>query len=78
MAGEPITMPHGDLTVSEGIVVTWRNEVGDEVVAGEVIAEIETDKALVEIEAPKSGKLVQILVPVGQVAKMGGTLGIVG
>jgi 2-oxoisovalerate dehydrogenase E1 component len=59
-------------------VVAWRKTVGDAVEAGEVIAEIETDKALVEIEAPKSGKLVQILVPVGQLVKMGGTLGVVG
>ena len=78
MAGEPISMPHGDLTVNEGTVVAWRKTVGDAVEAGEVIAEIETDKALVEIEAPKSGKLVQILVPVGQLVKMGGTLGVVG
>ena len=77
-AQQPISMPHGDLTVNEGTVVAWRKTVGDAVEAGEVIAEIETDKALVEIEAPKSGKLVQILVPVGQLVKMGGTLGVVG
>jgi 2-oxoisovalerate dehydrogenase E1 component len=78
MPGEPITMPHGDLTVSEGTVVNWHKAVGDTLVAGEVVAEVETDKALVEIESPKAGKLIQILVPVGQVVKMGGTLGAVG
>ena len=51
---EPMTMPFGDLTVSEGTVVKWLKAVGDQVKAGELIAEIETDKAVVEIEAPVS------------------------
>ena len=49
-----ITMPFGDLTVSEGTVVAWLKAVGDAVKAGELVAEIETDKAVVEIEAPVS------------------------
>lgn len=78
LAGEPITMPHGDLTVTEGTIVNWRKAVGDSLNAGEVVAEIETDKALIEIETPKAGTLVQILVEVGQTVPMGGTIGIVG
>ena len=50
-------MPFGDLTVSEGTVIKWLKAVGDPVKAGELIAEIETDKAVVEIEAPVSGTL---------------------
>ena len=50
-------MPFGDLTVSEGTVVKWLKAVGDAVKEGELIAEIETDKAVVEIEAPVSGTL---------------------
>ena len=50
-----ITMPFGDLTVSEGKVVGWLKAVGDAVAAGELVAEIETDKAVVEIEAPGRG-----------------------
>ncbi|MER8810858.1 thiamine pyrophosphate-dependent enzyme [Mesorhizobium australicum] len=72
---EPITMPFGDLTVSEGTVVRWLKAVGDPVKEGELIAEIETDKAVVEIEAPISGTLVAIDQPVGAVVPMGGRIG---
>ena len=73
--GEPITMPFGDLTVSEGKIVRWAKAVGDKVKAGELVAEIETDKAVVEIEAPVAGVLAEIVEPVGAVVKMGGRIG---
>ncbi|MES0027570.1 thiamine pyrophosphate-dependent enzyme [Mesorhizobium sp. M0040] len=72
---EPITMPFGDLTVSEGTVVKWLKAVGDAIKEGELIAEIETDKAVVEIEAPISGTLAAIDQPVGAVVPMGGRIG---
>ncbi|TGU94863.1 dehydrogenase [Mesorhizobium sp. M00.F.Ca.ET.151.01.1.1] len=72
---EPITMPFGDLTVSEGTVIKWLKAVGDPVKEGELIAEIETDKAVVEIEAPVSGTLAAIDQPVGAVVPMGGRIG---
>ncbi|TPN47722.1 MULTISPECIES: thiamine pyrophosphate-dependent enzyme [unclassified Mesorhizobium] len=72
---EPITMPFGDLTVSEGTVIKWLKAVGDAVNEGELIAEIETDKAVVEIEAPVSGTLSAIDQPVGAVVPMGGRIG---
>jgi 2-oxoisovalerate dehydrogenase E1 component len=72
---EAITMPFGDLTVSEGKVVSWLKSSGDRVKAGEVIAEIETDKAVVEIEAPVDGTLGEIEQPVGAVVPMGGRIG---
>jgi 2-oxoisovalerate dehydrogenase E1 component len=75
--GEPITMPFGDLTISEGKVVRWAKAVGDNVKAGELVAEVETDKAVVEIEAPVAGVLAQIVAPEGTVVKMGGQLGTV-
>ena len=74
-AGEPITMPFGDLTVSEGKLVKWLKAVGDAVKAGEVVAEIETDKAVVEIEAPIAGTVSAIEQPVGAVVPMGGRIG---
>jgi 2-oxoisovalerate dehydrogenase E1 component len=73
--GEPITMPFGDLTVSEGKLVKWLKAVGDVVKAGEVVAEIETDKAVVEIEAPVAGRLSAIEQPVGATVPMGGRIG---
>jgi len=72
---EPIKMPFGDLTVSEGKLVGWLFKVGDKVEAGETVAEIETDKAVVEIEAPVSGTLSRIDVPVDTVVPMGGRIG---
>jgi 2-oxoisovalerate dehydrogenase E1 component len=74
-AGEPILMPFGDLTVSEGKLIRWLKGVGDAVKQGELIAEIETDKAVVEIEAPISGVLGAIEQPVGAVVPMGGRIG---
>jgi len=68
-------MPFGDLTVSEGTLVKWLKAVGDAVKEGEVVAEIETDKAVVEIEAPATGTLGAIEQPVGAVVPMGGRIG---
>ena len=70
-------MPFGDLTVSEGKVVRWAKAPGDAVRAGELVAEVETDKAVVEIEAPVAGFLAAIEAPLGAVVKMGGRIGVV-
>jgi len=75
--GEPITMPFGDLTISEGKIVRWAKAVGDTVAAGELVAEIETDKAVVEIEAPVAGVIAGIEQPVGAIVPMGGRIGVV-
>ncbi len=75
--GEAIVMPFGDLTVSEGKVVAWLKAEGDRVKAGEIVAEIETDKAVVEIEAPVEGVLGRIEQPKGAVVPMGGRIGFV-
>lgn len=74
--GEPICMPHGDLTVSEAKVVKWLRETGDAVKTGEGVVEVETDKAVMEIESPADG-IVQIVKHVGEVVKMGEVLGVV-
>ncbi len=73
--GEPITMPFGDLTVSQGTIIAWLKGEGDAVAAGEVVAEIETDKAVVEIEAPVAGRLGPIERCKGEVVPMGGRIG---
>ena len=74
--GDPITMPFGDLTISEGKIVRWAKKEGDPVKAGELVAEIETDKAVVEIEAPSGGVLGIELLP-GTVVPMGGRIGVI-
>ena len=72
---EPILMPFGDLTVSEGTLIRWVKARGDRVSEGELVAEIETDKAVVEIEAPASGVLHSVEAEVGQVIAMGARIG---
>ena len=72
---EPILMPFGDLTVSEGTLIRWAKAKGERVSEGDLVAEIETDKAVVEIEAPISGILHSVEAEVGQVIPMGARIG---
>jgi pyruvate dehydrogenase E1 component beta subunit len=60
-----ILMPALSPTMTEGKLSKWLKKVGDEVKSGDVIAEIETDKATMEVEAVDEGKLLQILVEEG-------------
>ena len=60
-----ILMPALSPTMEEGKLAKWLKNVGDDVHSGDVIAEIETDKATMEVEAVDEGKLSQILVPEG-------------
>ncbi len=60
-----ILMPALSPTMEEGKLAKWHVQEGDEVHAGDVIAEIETDKATMEVEAVDDGKLGKILVPEG-------------
>lgn len=73
--GTALTMPHGDLTVSEARVVAWHRKVGDTFAAGEIILAVETDKAVLEVEAPAAGRLTRIVAPEGCTVQMGETLG---
>ncbi|MCC6716875.1 MAG: dehydrogenase, partial [Acetobacteraceae bacterium] len=77
IAGAPILMPFGDLTVDSGRLVRWTVAAGAAVKKGETVAEIETDKAVVEIEAPADGRVVQSVTEPGTVVKMGGMIGAV-
>src|SRR4051794_40331155 len=60
-----ILMPALSPTMTEGKLSRWLKHVGDDVRAGDVIAEIETDKATMEVEAVDEGRLAQILVDEG-------------
>jgi pyruvate dehydrogenase E2 component (dihydrolipoyllysine-residue acetyltransferase) len=61
----PILMPALSPTMTEGNLARWVKKEGEEVRAGDVIAEIETDKATMEVEAVDEGRLGKILVPEG-------------
>ncbi len=60
-----ILMPALSPTMTEGKLSRWLKKLGDDVKSGDVIAEIETDKATMEVEAVDEGKLTKILVPEG-------------
>ena len=60
-----ITMPALSPTMTEGTLATWTVKEGDSVSSGDVIAEIETDKATMEVEAVDEGTMGKILVPAG-------------
>src|SRR5512146_316558 len=66
-----IEMPKLSDTMTEGTVVQWRKAVGDEIQMGDVVAEVETDKAVMELEAFGEGTLSAIYVPEGGKARIG-------
>ncbi|MCS6969766.1 MAG: 2-oxo acid dehydrogenase subunit E2 [Planctomycetes bacterium] len=65
-----LTFPALSPTMSEGTLVAWRVKPGDSVKAGQVLAEIQTDKAIVEWESPESGTVRELLIAPNQVAKV--------
>lgn len=67
----PITMPQQTDTMTEGTVVKWQKKEGDKVKSGEVIVEIETDKATMEIESADDGTLAFIVVQAGAKVPVG-------
>jgi 2-oxoisovalerate dehydrogenase E1 component len=77
LKGALINMPFGDLTVDSGKLVRWTVSDGAKVAKGDLVAEIETDKAVVEIEAPAAGIVAQVVKEAGATVKMGATIGVV-
>ena len=66
-----IEMPKLSDTMTEGTLVKWRKAIGDTVSVGDILAEIETDKAVMELEAFDDGTLKEIYVPDGGKAQIG-------
>lgn len=73
-----VTMPRLSDTMEEGTVATWLKKVGDEVSEGDILAEIETDKATMEFESFNSGTLLHIGLQEGESAKVDALLAILG
>jgi pyruvate dehydrogenase E2 component (dihydrolipoamide acetyltransferase) len=73
-----ITMPRLSDTMSEGAVGRWLKKPGDAIAMDEVIAEIETDKATMELVAFESGTLQEITVEEGKIVPIGTVIGIIG
>ena len=66
-----IEMPRLSDTMSEGTIAKWRKQPGETIAKGDVIVEIETDKATMDLEAFSNGVLGKILVPEGETVAIG-------
>jgi pyruvate dehydrogenase E2 component (dihydrolipoamide acetyltransferase) len=73
-----IQMPKLSDTMTEGTLVAWKKKKGDKVTAGEVLAEIETDKATMEWESPEDGTLTEIFVEEGGKVEVGQKIAFIG
>ena len=74
-----ITMPALSPTMEEGNLAKWLKKEGDVIKSGDVIAEIETDKATMEVEAVDEGTLLKIVVPEGtQGVKVNAVIAVIG
>jgi len=73
-----IQMPKLSDTMTEGTLVAWKKKKGDKVTTGEVIAEIETDKATMEWESPEDGTLTEIYVQEGGKVEVGEKIAFIG
>lgn len=73
-----ITMPQMGFDMTEGVIANWLKAEGDTIQKGEPIAEIETDKTTIQIEAFSSGVLLKILAQAGAKVPVGQPIGYIG
>jgi pyruvate dehydrogenase E2 component (dihydrolipoamide acetyltransferase) len=73
-----ITMPKLSDTMTEGLFAGWRKNVGEHIERGDIIAEVETDKAVMELEAFASGVLLKTMAKNGELVPVGTVLGLIG
>src|SRR6187397_262347 len=77
MAVSKVVLAKLSPTMEEGTIVKWSKKEGDPVKVGDVLAEIETDKANMEMEALGAGVLRKVLVPAGGKAPVGALIGVI-
>src|SRR5437016_12710263 len=77
MAVSKVVMPKLSEAMETGKLIKWIKKEGDRVNAGDILAEIETDKADVEMEAFGAGVLRKVLVPAGEKAPVGTLIGVI-
>lgn len=75
---EVIRMPRLSDTMTEGVIAAWHKKVGDKVKPGDVLAEVETDKATMDLESYQSGTLLYIGVEKGKAVKVEGIIAVIG
>ena len=75
---ETINMPKLGFDMAEGTLIRWVKQVGENINKGDVLAEIETDKATVEVESPASGVVLQDIVDQGAIVPVNAPIAVVG
>src|SRR5690606_23218697 len=76
--GSLITMPKVSDTMQEGTIAAWLKKEGDEVKSGDILAEVETDKATMELESYEDGILLHIGVKEGESVAIDGVIAVIG
>ncbi|MCK7496282.1 MAG: lipoyl domain-containing protein [Comamonadaceae bacterium] len=76
-AGTPIVMPQLSDTMTEGVVVTWEKQPGDAIKRGDIVATVETDKAIMDVEVFQEGFLSGPIADVGSVVEVGHPMGFI-
>ena len=69
-----LKLPRISMNMEEGTITQWRKQPGDAFKQGEILYDIETEKATLEVEAPCDGTLVEIMAPEGEVIEVGGAV----
>src|SRR6185295_5016697 len=77
MAVTKVVMPKLSDAMESGKIIKWLKKEGDKIQGGDILAEVETDKADVEMEAFGAGVLRKILVPAGETAAIGALIGVI-
>src|SRR5213593_2376427 len=77
MAVTKVVMPKLSDAMESGKIIKWLKKEGDRIQGGDILAEVETDKADVEMEAFGAGVLRKILVPAGETAAIGALIGVI-
>src|SRR2546422_11707854 len=77
MAVTKVVMPKLSEAMESGKIIKWLKKEGDRIRGGDILAEIETDKADVEMEAFGAGVLRKVLVPAGETAPIGSLIGVI-
>src|SRR2546427_11335154 len=73
-----VNMPRLSDTMEEGTIARWLKSPGDEIKKGDILAEVETDKATMDLEAYEAGTLQQILVQEGETVPIGQAVALIG
>ena len=75
---EVVKMPKMSDTMTEGVLAKWHKKVGDKIKSGDVLAEIETDKATMDFESYQDGTLLYVGVEEGKAVPVDAVIGVIG